>query len=235
QSGPDGAPDRAGEPRLVLGDRTLERAEPPAQQARRLVGVEEHPDGERVRHAAGDRPEDDRQCCPYDDLGHSRPRLATPKMSRRSPRTSSQPRTRPIPLLVPVAPSGVPTITISPESPPPGASMRHPSAPTEASGATETESKVSSRAPDRSQAGEPSASETTRRRPLPSVTKSLPGAPSIAPSAPAWTSRSTPASASPPMSSPAWRTRKRNASVGLHSPRGGIVLRRSRLSVRSRS
>jgi hypothetical protein len=53
------ASDGGGESWLVLRDRTLEEADPPAAEPWRLVWMEEHPDGHRVGQAPGQGPEPD--------------------------------------------------------------------------------------------------------------------------------------------------------------------------------
>jgi hypothetical protein len=47
-----GQTDGGGQPRLILWDRSLEEGEGSAEDARRLIGMEEHPDG----HGIGETP-----------------------------------------------------------------------------------------------------------------------------------------------------------------------------------
>src|SRR5690606_1256484 len=59
QLAPDRATHGSGEPRLILGNGALEHAQLTTEQPRRLVRVEQHPDGDGVRYATRKRAEED--------------------------------------------------------------------------------------------------------------------------------------------------------------------------------
>ena len=48
-----------GQPRLVLGNRSLKLRQRPTEQPRRLVGMEQHPNRDPVGDSPGQRPEED--------------------------------------------------------------------------------------------------------------------------------------------------------------------------------
>jgi hypothetical protein len=59
KAGADGSAYGSGESGLVLGDGPLEKLEGPAEEAGRLIGMKEHPDGHSIRETPCQGPEND--------------------------------------------------------------------------------------------------------------------------------------------------------------------------------
>src|SRR5690606_449596 len=93
QTRADRAADRRGQAGLVLGDRALEGPEPAAPQPGRLVRMKQHPDRDRVRDAARERTEQNGERELEHGRDHPWPRRTSPYTARRTPRSSTQPRT----------------------------------------------------------------------------------------------------------------------------------------------
>jgi hypothetical protein len=70
----DGTADGRGQAALVLGHSSLEPTEaPPSKELRRLVRMEQHPDGHRVREPPGERAEEDDDQRPQNLILHPSP------------------------------------------------------------------------------------------------------------------------------------------------------------------